>query len=353
MKFGARVLKTGLAAAIAMYIALSFDFTSAFFAGIAAVFSIQPSIYRSYQNIIEQIQANIIGVISAVVVVMFIGNDPLIVGFTIIIVITVCMSLKIKEETILLAIVAVIAIMESTDIPFIQFAGIRFSSIMIGILSAFIVNLVFLPPKYETKLFHQLEKTSNDLLKWIRVTSRHLSDQPSLKEEIKWFIQEITKLDHMYLLYSEERTYTKKKRYEKARKLVLFRHFIHTTKKSLEVLRTLQRLDKDLAHIPIDIQNQLITEIDKVAHNHEKLLLMCMGHIKEQTPLSVDATPNVPQLVEELMNVEENESIQRFHFLPLASSLIDYHLQLEHLAKLLTSYRQYHKNEDIKTNPHE
>jgi uncharacterized membrane protein YgaE (UPF0421/DUF939 family) len=351
--FGARVLKTGLAVSVAMYAAMIFDFTSAVFAGIAAVFSIQPSIYRSFQTIVEQIEANIIGAVSAVFMVYLLGNDPFVVGFTIILVITVCMGFRLKQEIIMLAIVPVIAVMESTDMPFIDFAFTRFSSILIGIIAAFIVNLVFLPPKYETRLFKEIEKTTGEILQWIRITSRHLSNQPTLKQEIERLIQDITKIEQTYLLYTEERTYFKKAGYERARKLVLFRQLIFTSKKSLDVLRTLHRFDNAMEHVTTEMRTHIIDEIDKVIHIHERLILTCMGKIRQQdnNDLEKHSAPEVKKLIEELVahnEMDDNRS-DALQFLPLAAKIMDYDDQLERLGRLLGSYQNYHSKEHINT----
>jgi uncharacterized membrane protein YgaE (UPF0421/DUF939 family) len=349
--FGARVLKTGLAVSVAMYVAMLFDFTSAVFAGIAAIFSIQPSIYRSYQYIFEQLEANIIGAISAVIMVYFFGNDPVIVGFTMIIVLSVCLAFKIKHDILTVALVAVIAIMETTEMPILQFAGVRVASIMIGILSAFIVNLVFLPPKHETRLFKQIEQVTSEIIQWIRITSRHLSNQPTLKEEIKSLVKEITKLDHTYLLYSEEKTYSKRSGYERARKLVLFRQLIYADKKALDLLRALNRYDNEIEHAPEHLRTHLVEELDKVIAFHEQLLLICKGKISREKGLEIEeyAQIKIMNLLVELVNNKEFGLTKEEHmkFLPLAAKLMDYNDQLEHLNRLLTSYQIYHKKEKI------
>ncbi|MBB6455096.1 uncharacterized membrane protein YgaE (UPF0421/DUF939 family) [Salirhabdus euzebyi] len=349
--FGARVLKTGLAVSIAMYAAMMFDFTSAVFAGIAAVFSIQPSIFRSFKTIIEQVEANLIGAISAVLMVYLLGNDPFVIGFTIILVITVCRSFGMKQEIIMLAIVAVIGIMETTDVPLIEFAFTRFSSVFIGIFAAFIVNMLFLPPKYETRLFKEIEKTTNETLQWIRITSRHLSDQPALKDEIKKLINDITKLDHTYMLYSEERVYSKKTRYMRARKLVLFRQLIQSAKKSLDVLRILHRFDNEVEHTPFELRTHIIDEIDKVIHIHEKLILMCSGKIRdiEDDIIEKHTSPEITKLIEELVDCNQLREGNRDHlqFLPLAAKLMDYDYQLAHLNRLINSYQHYHRKEQF------
>ena len=43
-------------------------------------------------------------------------------------------------------------------------ATFRFILVMIGVLSASIVNLIFLPPKFETKIYHYSVKLTSDIL---------------------------------------------------------------------------------------------------------------------------------------------------------------------------------------------
>ncbi|MFC7064229.1 FUSC family protein [Halobacillus seohaensis] len=353
MKLGARMMKTGLAVAVALYAADLLGFINPLLAAIAAVFSIQPSIYRSYQSIVEQIQANIIGAVIAIIAVFTLGNDPFIVAFAIIIVIGVTMNLKMNENTISLAAVAVIALMDSTDQTFIYFAASRFSSMILGILAAFLVNFLFMPPKYETRLFTKIDSATNDILQWLRVTTRQLSDEPALKYEITRIQDNIRWLDHTYLLYSEERTYFKGSRFSKGRRLVLFRQLITTTKKSFDVLKAFNRLEHKIEHIPDEFQDALIGELDKLINAHEKIVLSLKGRIKQTHKQSLRQVeePNIPMVVERLMKVyEESNNSDKLVFLPLASQLMEYYHQLEKLKRLLKSYQKYHPNTYIQTN---
>ncbi|RWZ51315.1 aromatic acid exporter family protein [Halobacillus fulvus] len=352
MKLGARMMKTGLAVGIALYISNLFGFMSPLLAAIAVVFSIQPSIYRSYQSIIEQVQGNTIGALIAVVAVFTLGNDPFIVGFAIIIVIGLTTKLKMNENTIALAVVAVIALMDTTDQTFLYFAFSRFSSMMLGILAAFIVNLVFLPPRYETRLFKQIDLATTDILQWLRVTTRQLSDEPALKYEITRIQDNVRWIDHTYLLYSEERTYFKGSRFSKGRKLVLFRQLITTTKKSFDVLKAFYRLDSKIEQIPDEFQDAVVGELDKLVNAHEKLVLSLKGRIKKTHKQSLRKVedPDIPLLVDRLMTVyETTNNPDKLVFLPLASQLMEYHYQLEKLKRLLNSYQTHQQDDYIKT----
>ena len=70
MKLGARILKTGIAIILALFIAFLPDNVGLkSVAGISAIFAMQPNIYRSMKTISEQATGNLIGAILAVIMV--------------------------------------------------------------------------------------------------------------------------------------------------------------------------------------------------------------------------------------------------------------------------------------------
>lgn len=157
MKLGARMLKTGIAITLSLYIAQLLNLQPILFAGIAAIFAIQPTIYRSYLSVVEQIQGNIIGALLAIAFTLLFGNHLLIIGLAAIVAIGIMLKLKL-ENSIRLALVTIIAIMEAPVDEFLYYASLRTFSIFIGILSAFVVNLIFLPPNMKQDFFKAFRK---------------------------------------------------------------------------------------------------------------------------------------------------------------------------------------------------
>ena len=349
MKLGARVFKTGIAVTLALFLAKLLDLPSPVFAGIAAVFALQPTIYRTYLSFVEQIQANIIGAFFAVISVLLFGHDPFFVGLTAIIVIAVCVKLQLGS-TIPVALVTVIAIMESTEANFIQFALIRFSTIMLGIVAAFFVNLVFLPPKYENKLYHKIVNTTEGIIRWIRMNTRHASQPHLLKEDIEKFKESLITLDQLYLMYKEERNYIPKNKYGKSRKLVLYRQMIATTRRALETLKLLHRLENELHHMPAEFQQTIKSELDCLINCHEQVLLKCTGKIKYQ-PDSEFVTEfySGKKLLVEAFNkhyLEKKRADNDYHLFPLIGAIIEYSEQIDHLNTLIDSFQNYHGHEN-------
>ncbi|MBS2772557.1 FUSC family protein [Anoxybacteroides rupiense] len=345
MKLGARIFKTGIAVTLALVLASMLKLPAPSFAGISAVFAMQPTIYRSYLSLIEQLQANVIGAVFAIVFVLLFGHNPFIIGLTAILVIALCLRLRL-ESTISVALVTVIAVMEYTETNFIQFALIRFSTIMLGILAAFIVNCIFLPPKYEKKLYDSIVENTETILKWIRINTRRASEHHVLKEDIEKLKENMMKLNQLYLMYKEERIYFAKKRYQKSRKLVLYRQMITVTNRALDALRTLHRFENELSQMPPEFQQTLRSQLDCLLHYHEQILLKLVGKVKFQAESKIadEAYDEKKRLVEAFYQYSKHGN--EYHLLSLVGTIITYGEQLEHLDKLVESFQQYHKDDE-------
>lgn len=267
MKLGARVFKTGVAIVFALFIAELLKLPSPVFAGIAAIFAIQPSIYRSYQTIVEQVQANIIGATIAVIFGLLFGHHVVAIGIAVIIAIGLMLKFRL-EKSLSLALVSVVAIMEFQGDDFLTFGLIRFVTILVGVLAAFVVNLVFLPPKYEVKLFRKIYILQDDIIRWTRLAVRQASEHTSTKTALSKFKNRMLRVDTLYDLYKEERNYFKNKKYVKARKLVVYRQMILTSKKSLELLQRLHNHENELAQLPTQFHLMIQERLDSLLTYH-------------------------------------------------------------------------------------
>ncbi|GAB1798596.1 FUSC family protein [Priestia megaterium] len=349
MKLGARILKTGIAITLSLLLGEFLSLPSPIFAAIAAVFAIQPSIYRSYLTILEQIQANVIGAASAVCFGLIFGTHPIIIGFTAVVVIAVNLKLRINN-TIGLALVTVIAIMENPGDNFVEYALIRFGTVLLGVFSAFIVNLIFIPPKYETRLYYKIVSTTEEIIKWIRMNLYHASEHTLLKEDIEKMKDNVAKMNQIFDFYKEERTYSTKKRFVKSRKLVLFRQMITVTTRALTTLKLLHRVENDLQVMPQQFQDLIKSEVECLLMYHEQVLLKFIGKLRVQPTTTVpnEACVGKRVLIDKFMqykiydNDEENKVI--YHIFPLISVIIEYSEELEHLDKLIDTFQNYHKD---------
>lgn len=353
MKLGARTLKTGIAIAFAIYIAQLLDLPTPVFAGIAAIFAIEPTIYRSYLSILQQIQGNLIGVTIAILFVLLFGNHILFVGLAAIIVLLVTIKLKLENAS-RLALVSMIAIMLTPGDDFLYFAGLRTGTIFLGIFSAFIVNLFFIPPKHETRLFNSITSVSEDMIKWIRLTSRFASEDQTLKKGLGNFRDELKKCNLLFSMYREESHNFRKMDRDKLRKLVIYRQMIQTAQICFEILKLQQKNQAILHQLPERIQLHVRNRLDFLLSYHEQLLLKHMGHVRVDVELDTfnENIYSRAQLTEafyqEMKDIEAENEFEPYHLMHILSAMINYEEQLERLDKYTRVQQKYHLVDETK-----
>ncbi|MCJ7843318.1 aromatic acid exporter family protein [Lederbergia sp. NSJ-179] len=352
MKLGARMLKTGIAIILALLIAELLHIPSPAFVGIGAIFAIQPTIYRSYLTIIDQVQGNILGAILAIGFVLALGNHVLVIGLAAIVAIGLMVKFKL-ENAIRLALVTIVAVMAAPTDDFLQVALLRSGSIFLGILSAFIVNLVFLPPKYETKLFEGISGVTEDLVKWMRLSTRFASEEGFLKKDLAQLKERLAGNHQLYSMYKEERKYFRKSEYSKARKVVIYRQMIQVNQKSLDILRLQHQYENILHQLPEDLQNHSRQRLDFLLSYHEQLLMKFMGRVKQEVELDAfqDEQIDINQLFDAFINEIKKDDVingyQPYHLIHFFSAMLEYEEQLEHLEKLIRSFQKYHEKDAI------
>lgn len=219
-------------------------------------------------------------------------------------------------------------------------------------LSSFIVNLVFLPPKYETKLTHHTVEYTDEIMKWIRLTMRQSTEHSILKEDIEKLKEKMMKLDHTYLLYKEERSYFKKTTYVKSRKLVLFRQAIITANRALDTLKKLHRYENEIYHMPEEFQETLTEEIDYLLHWHERILMRTVGKIKPHDDDAEESIRYKQLLTKSFLKNQQNceDELLDYNMLSIMAAVAEYREQLEHLDTLITSFQTYHpKDSELET----
>ncbi|MFJ7936638.1 aromatic acid exporter family protein [Sporosarcina sp. NPDC096371] len=350
MKLGARIFKTGIAIVFALFLAELLQLPNPVFAGIAAIFALQPSIYRSYLTIVEQVQGNIIGAVIAVTFVLLFGHQLIFIGLAAVILILIMLKLRL-EKSISLALVVMIAIMEIKGDEFLSFALLRFSTMIIGVLAAFVVNLLFMPPKYETKLFGSIHQAQDDIIRWTRLAGRQASEHIATKKALVKLKERLTRVDELYLLFKEERSYFKKGTRTKARKLVIYRQMVATSRSSYDVLKRLHQFENELINLPQHFRMMVQERLDTLLTYHEQLHLKFVGKLKADTMVNCQNDDYIQRhevmeiFVKEIVITKEEEDFSSYHLLHILSSILNYEEQLEHLDTLIVSFQKYHNNE--------
>lgn len=350
MKLGARIIKTGIAIVISLYLASLITDEYAVVAGISALFAMQPSVNKSFQTVIDRTQGTFIGGLLAVFIVTAVGNHLIIIGFTSVILIALLAKINLSHVT-GFAVVAQIIIMEHHGDDFLMTALIRVTTVLVGVISAAIVNMFFLPPKYDTKLYQQNFEISNDIFKWVRLSISGSTEFIVVKEDIEDIHKRIKSLDTLYDLFKNEKVYFKKHIHSNTRRIVLFKEMIKTTRRGYDLLRRIHVNENDMLHLPEELHVRLKFELDEILTVHEDLLMKITdkAHIATTADthkvMSQFDTPLISAVLEELKSKEEQQ-YNKEHIIQVVGALFEYKEQIEYFDMIMNSFYTYHTEDE-------
>jgi len=267
MTFGPRMLKTGIAVTLALYVSIWLQFSPPVIAAVAAIFAVQPSIYRSWRYVLEQVQTNTLGAAVALLAGTFLSNDPIAIGVVCIVVIMVCMKLG-MEESVGLTLVTVVAVMEASGQW--AFALNRFLLSLIGIVSAFVINIAFMPPKPKEQFREQVHAVFDQLSLLLRTAISNEIKEKVFRERTRELEDGLRALDAKYKLLEEEQNKLKRAQYARSRRLVVDKQLLYTLQKGFEVLEAVQE------HY---FQAERTAEMNERYDRHLELLIKFHEHV--------------------------------------------------------------------------
>lgn len=336
MKLGARMIKTGIAVVLALYIGEWFDLQPVFFIVFAAVVATQPSIFRSFRYFLEQLQANFIGAILGFAAVMLIGKEPIVIGLVVIIVIIINLLLKL-EKSISLSILTVIIVMQA-EVP--EEALNRFILIMIGIFISIVVNAAFIPPNHERNLLAQLNMLNDRVLLLLRNIVEGLFDEKSLRKEKGQIVDELKKAEELFSLYKEERTLNRKKRRKKRYTLVIYRQMLSILAKEVEIIHSYKRNEEHEADEQVHQCIMALTQYNELIY----LKLEGKIRINHKHELNAKVSERIEKLMKHILQSYDKNTLQQppIYLIINAGQFSELAHKLDHLDTLVTSYNRFH-----------
>jgi uncharacterized membrane protein YgaE (UPF0421/DUF939 family) len=344
MTIGARVLKTGIAVSIALWIGQLVGLESPLIAAIAAIFTIQPSIYRSWMQVLEQLQSNVLGAIIAIGAVLLIGNTPIAVGLVCIGVILLCIRLK-TEETIALTLVTVVVIMEAQGQGW-MLAWDRLAAILTGMVSAFTVNVVIAPPRHRNRFLKRIEETQVLLSRLLRTAVSNELKEKVYHEEQDRLRSMLRKLEESYDLFAEERVWRRASRQKRTRLLVVYKGMISALERGYSLIDAVE--EHYFAVSMGEAWNRLIDrQIESLCGYHEQLLWKWDGKMKLGASASAPP-PEASMLLSELIGERSVEDMTaRARLLVITSAIFTYEENLRRLDRLMEQWLQREEGTEV------
>jgi len=209
LSIGARTLKTGLAVALSVYLCILLNIEPPLFAATSAVVCMQQSIGKSLRNAFEQIIVNIMAIGVGMILGMTVPVLFISMAIATIVVILFCTKVFKAKTHIVLAIISAIFILASPQEQFLEHALVRSLAILIGIVTANLINLTISPPRYRKTLESKVIKLNNLAVhSFADSLNRYLHLNVPTEEERNKSNHEFFKLleeaEHLFDLYRDE-----------------------------------------------------------------------------------------------------------------------------------------------------
>ncbi|GFR38134.1 lipoprotein [Insulibacter thermoxylanivorax] len=332
MTLGARVLKTGLAISLSLYICRLLGLQPEVLAPVAAVIVMQPSLYGTWRHVWQQIQANTVGAVIAFLASQFIGNDLFSIGIVAVLVIAFCLKFK-MGETIGLTLVTVLIIMEAPGDD-IQFAVNRFSIILVGIISSLLVNVAIAPPNVRKMYEEKVKDVFASMSLLLRTAISDEMTELAFRHKRQNFDQGLLKCSEMYHVYHEEQRRMARIKHVDARQTVIYKHMLKALNKGANILEAIDghyfqsRRDEHFAKTIHEYLDQLI-------RYHEYILLKVDGKAKQTRIYAKQTAESNERFMKQLLQEANQLDPHHIHLVLIGSAVYEYGLQLVRLDRLV------------------
>ncbi|WP_124057979.1 FUSC family protein [Vaginisenegalia massiliensis] len=348
MKIGARVLKTGLAISLSIFAALALiPGSDGMLAGIAAVYSTQPSVKKTFETFVSRIASNVIGGIFGVLMMHYLGSSFIAIGITSILTIAILNSLK-WDEYIGLAVVTLIVIMlgNGAHDPVTQ-AIIRVADTIVGVIISFLVNWLIYPPKYDDRFFSTLDFATTEVLIWIRASLRKNAEYSVMHRDIKWAFKQMGKYNTYFDLIKHEMIFSKKEKINTQRKLVVYRHMAATSDAAITLLSALHNNDQIYRDFPVDLRVQIRERVETLLSAHEQILMKFNGKVPPEQvnfmKMNSEHREDYMRIFFEQARLQESNKLEH-HFegngvIHIMSAIYLYEEELTNLNRLIRTFK--------------
>jgi predicted amino acid-binding ACT domain protein len=212
MIIGARVIKTCLAVTISILIAKSLHLYAFQFAGIIAVLSVQPSLYRSLRMGIQQTTSAVLGAALGATALFTAGGSFLTMGLTAFLLMVFHVQIK-WTNSLLVSVVIAINTMGTIGLDFWEAALNQIALVLIGTGVGTLINLMHKPIHQERAevILHQAETMLRTLLHFILLDLQRnqITPYPVIKDQIDEIRVYVKKGKEISGLVNEDRRFRK------------------------------------------------------------------------------------------------------------------------------------------------
>lgn len=201
MKVGMRTLKTALAVAVSIVLSTVFNMDGSFFAGVAAVVTMQSSVTASVKIAINRVIGTFIGAAAGVLCSLIFPDNIFTIAVGIIILIQISNMININESISISALVFLAIMLSKSGDGALTYSINRILDTLIGIVAALTINYFIFPPR-TIKVIKGMVNNLIDELREINFNEIPACDESCLKQ----LEDKITALNKEISLYQNNET---------------------------------------------------------------------------------------------------------------------------------------------------
>lgn len=333
---GPRMLKTGIAVTLTLVITNLLNMEMEIVAAIAAVLAMQPSIMRSLEYFKEVVVGNSVAVIFSLLGIFLLGNHPLSVGAVVIISIAINIRLGLNK-TVSLTVLTIITIMlQSVGIDILYVVN-RISLVVIGVISAFIVNALVFPPDHQKMLFQRIEDAANQTLFLLRVIPNKTMSIPSLKEEDREIEKKITQIKDYYDILVEERSRLFiRNKISFLRSIIIYKHMIRVLEKQYGLIQQLEKNMEEIEALGLGKSHVIKKLLNEITNYSENVFLLYQNKIVLDRDLQRETKNAMRLTINNMIEELQGSDFEKWTYVfPIANSLIELFAELDKLEKFV------------------
>lgn len=240
---GARVVKTSLAVLLSILIARSLELHTPHFAGIIAVLSVQPSIYRSLRYGFQHTLSAVMGALVGAYCLYEVGNSFVVMGLVAFLLMAIHVWIK-WTSSLLVSVVIAINTLGTTSLYFGESALNQLALVLIGTGVGMLVNVCYRPvhAEREARYVTQSEEMLRSLLYYVSIdlTLHRVTSYPVMRKQIDEVKAYVEKGKEISVIIGEDRRFHRSPR---ANRLMLFKTFESMAERIRDLSKELQKVD--------------------------------------------------------------------------------------------------------------
>lgn len=194
MSIGPRIIKTGLAVAITMWLAKLINLDYPFFAIIAAIISIQPTISESFKTGWNRVLGTVIGAILGIAFALIAPAHPLLLGLGVVLTIIVCNRFYLPSAVFIATVVFVAIMVDLGDADVFSFGIARVMDTLLGVVVAFVINYFVLPPRQEKGLEDKMSRLPEEISQLYSIVAQAFLNADELGQKYQYKKEQVAEL---------------------------------------------------------------------------------------------------------------------------------------------------------------